>query len=38
MKNKIIFGLVVAVATIVIINQGNKDPSGLLGKVAGLGK
>lgn len=37
-KNKLIFGAIVVVATIFVINSGSKNPDGLLGKVAGLGK
>jgi hypothetical protein len=37
MKNKLIFGGLVVLATIVILNQAKKSPDGVLAKVANLG-
>ena len=36
-KSKLIFGAVVVVAAIFVINQAKKDPSGLLGKLGSIG-
>lgn len=37
-KSKLIFGGLVVLAAIFVINQGSKDPSSLLGKLASVGK
>lgn len=36
-KNKLIFGGLVVLAAIVVINMGKKDPTSIFGKVANLG-
>lgn len=36
-KNKLIFGGLVVLATVIVLNQAKKNPDGILAKIANLG-